>query len=265
MTSFLSRPMTDHRRNGVAEARIIHADGHVAVLTRPAWEIGWRDVDHIVTSLVEHPPSEAPPQRDPGAPPVLQTCLHPPTVIIEVVKDGRVHRWWPYGDCRRDPAVAEALEVAEIVAAAFPHCAYFPVDRFGMGTGRLRACLMADGPEPLAAVEVLEDLQPGVSGDARAVYEADRQSERVRMLTLDGRRVEGRDEVVAALKAGALGNRWLRVLRATGEAGRVTVHGQLNQVEPGVDPDSLNVAVVFSKEGDGEWRITEWRPEQRLP
>ncbi|QBX37617.1 hypothetical protein E4M02_00390 [Brevundimonas sp. S30B] len=265
--AFLTRPINEYRREGVALTRAIQADGHVAALERSAWEIGWREVDGVIAAIKASPPSEERPTWNPTrltsplAPPPPPTCLHPPTIIIEIIDEGQVQRWWPY-TCRADAAVAEASRIASLIAAAFPVCGHLDIARYGSGLGRVRACLMVGGKNPYAAVEVMDILRPGIRGDTRAAYEEDRQSDHVSLLGFDGRRAAGRDAVIEALNEGALGPRWLRVLRATGDGEGVTVIGRLDQVAEINNPDPIAVAIRWAEDSDGESRIVDWSVEQ---
>lgn len=259
-TSILTRPVNEDRREGVALAVVVHADGEVVSLERPIWENGWQEIDRVIEAILAQPPVEYVPRpvTEPPPPPSL-SCLHGAPVVIEVVAEGRVHRWWPQA-CRADEAVAEAFQAAEIIAAAFPACGHFAIERYGRGLGRVRACLTATGDDPIAAAEVMELLKLSISGDSQVVYGEALQSEDVTLLGLDGRRATGREEVLAALKAGALGSNWLRIVRAVGGRDGVTVIGQLTPIrDPHGEPRPIRIRWV--KEADGAWRIVDWSPE----
>lgn len=249
------------RREGTVQAVIMQADGHRALLQRSGWESGWEEMDAVIEAILATPPVETipPPISADGAlrPP---TCLHPPGLIIEVIAEGAVHRWWPAG-CQRNAGAVEAYKIPQLIAAAFPACGHFDIARYGRGLGRLRACLSVDGADPIAAVEVLQILRPDISGDSQVVYDAENQADDVRLRGLDGREAAGRENVVAALMSGALGSRWLRVVRATGEGDGVTVFAQLRKVGGG-DPDPLPLSLRWTKQADGRWRISDWSVEQ---
>lgn len=260
-TLIQTRPVSDYRREGMVQAVTIHADGRVISLERPIWENGWREMDGIMQMILEQPPVDlSAPAIPTSGPPGLSSCVDPPTIIIELVTDGRVHRWWP-NSCQRDAAVAQSRRVAEIIAAAFPVCGHFAIDLYGRGLGRVRACLTAEGDDPFAAAEVMEIIRPDVSGDARVIYDPTHLSEGVTLVGLDGRRAAGRGEVLAALKDGALGANWLRVLRAAGDADGVTVIGQLKPLGDAAGRDPQVIRIRWAKETDGVWRITDWAPE----
>ena len=122
---------------------------------------------------------------------------------------------------------------------------------------------MAGGAQPIAAAEVLEALQVGIGGDARRAYAAEMQAPDVTLLAIDGRRFEGRAGIEAAWKEKALGDRWLRVLRAEGDADGVTVAGQLLLTRSSGARDPLAATLRFRKQADGEWQIVSWKTEQR--
>lgn len=264
--SFMSRPLNEYRREGFAEARTLHADGHVAILTRPVWEIGWNEVDRIIEAVRDRQEPEPEPDMKTmiaqGRIPLALRCLDPPRVIVELVDSGEVKRW-NRPSCGGDPATERVHDVAILVAAAFPTCGHFAIERYGHGTGRLRACLMAGGAQPIAAAEVLEALQVGIGGDARRAYAAEMQAPDVTLLAIDGRRFEGRAGIEAAWKEKALGDRWLRVLRAEGDADGVTVAGQLLLTRSSGARDPLAATLRFRKQADGEWQIVSWKTEQR--
>ncbi len=262
--SFTSRPLNEYRREGVAEARTLHADGHVAILTLPVWEFGWNEVDRVIEAVRNRPEEDAANSTMTVQERLLRarTCADAPRVIVELVEDGEVKRW--NGDsCVHDPATSRVHDVANLVAAAFPTCGHFAIERYGHGTGRLRACLMAGGAKPIAAAEVLEALQVGIGGDARRAYATEMQAPDVTLLAIDGRRFEGRAGIEAAWREKALGDRWLRVLRAEGDANGVSVAGQLLLTRSSGARDPLGVTLRFRKEPDGEWRILSWETEQR--
>lgn len=264
--SFMNRPLNEYRREGFAEARTLHADGHVAILTRPVWEVGWNEVDRIIKAVRDRQEPEPEPDMKTmiaqGRTPLALRCLDPPRVIVELIDDREVKRW-NRPSCGEDPATERVHDVAILVAAAFPTCGHFAIERYGHGTGRLRACLMAGGAQPIAAAEVLEALQVGIGGDARRAYATEMQAPDVTLLAIDGRRFEGRAGIEAAWKKRALGDRWLRVLRAEGDAGGVTVVGQLLLTQTSGARDPLGVTLRFRKETDDEWRIASWETEQR--
>lgn len=262
-SSIVAKPVTQYRREGMVEAVVVHADGRVARLMRPIWESGWREMDAIIDFIRQNEPVERTFEPAPSSgPPLPPTCLDPPTVIIEVISSGQVHRSWP-DTCRSNDAVGRARQVPEIIAAAFPVCGHFAIERYGRGLGRLRACLSVDGDDLLSAAEVMEILRPNVGGDTRVMYEADLLSAQVRLTDIDGRQFVGQANVVDALKGGALGQRWLRVLRATGDETGVTVTAELRQIRPSNDPDPLPLSVRWVREADGVWRISEWVVAQR--
>lgn len=262
-TFMLTKPINEYRREGTVQARSIQADGRLVTLERPIWEGGWREMDAVLRAILERPPVErsARPVVS-GGPPAVPPCLDPPVVIIEVVDEGHVRRWWP-DTCGGDIAVEQAQRIAEVVAAAFPACGHFAIERYGRGLGRVRACLTVGGNDPVAAAEVMEILRPNIGGDTRVAYEAERQSKDVSLLGVGGQRASGRAEVLDAMKNGALGNRWLRVLRATGDASEVTVSAQLIEVDRTNNPDPYVLNMRWIKEADGEWRINAWSVEQR--
>lgn len=261
MVSFVTRPLTEYRNEGTLEARMVHADGQLTTLSVPAWEGGWLELDNLVTQVkARHSPPE--PERarrgEPPAIPPSLTCLDPPTTVVEVINQGRVERWWP-APCGQDDAAAmsAAFEVWDMAGAAFPHCAYVPLAGFGRSLGRVRACLLVQGQDPLSALDVMDVLRPNIGGDTRVAYEGDRLADDVRLTTQAGEVFVGRAAVLAALKANALGNRWLQVLRAEGERGIVTVRGQLNLVNSR-SPDSVPFSQTWDKSPAGEWVIVDW-------
>lgn len=165
--------------------------------------------------------------------------------------------------CGASDAVMRARAISENVAAAFPVCGHFPIERYGRGLGRVRACLSVDGDDPFSAAEVMNILQPSVGGDTRVIYEPEHQSAGVALLGVNGQRLVGRTAVLQALKDGALGERYLRVLRANGDRGGVTVETELRRVRDFNNPDPLPLIVRWTKETDGVWRISDWSVEQR--
>lgn len=263
---FISKPTSAYRREGVAEARTILGDGHLAVLTRPVWESGWLELDAIVEAVrgriePEPEPDMATLIAQRRMPRALR-CLDPPKLIVEVFRDGQVQRWWPIA-CDPDAASLKVQDVADIVAAAFPACGHIPIERYGRGIGRLRACLTISGEDPVAAAEVMAVLSVNVGGDTRVAYEADRQADDVTLLAIDGRRFNGRQAVEAAMRDGGLGRRWLRILRAEGDPEGVLVRGQLVALDTSGTPDPLSVTLSWQKDDQGEWRIASWEIEQR--
>lgn len=258
--SIHTKPVNEHRRDGAVQARSIEADGRLAALERPVWELGWREMDDIIVAILERPPVEYSPEPASGI--IPPRCLDPPTVVVEVIAEGQVHRWWP-DMCKASTAVAQSDRIAQLIAAAFPACGHFSIERYGRGLGRVRACLLVEGEDSVAAAEVMEILRPNIGGDTRVIYEAEHQSEGVRLLGIDGRRTEGRTAVLEALKAGALGDRWFRVVRAEGDKAGVTVVAQLRQTREANNPDPLAVSTRWVREADGNWRIINWAVEQR--
>lgn len=254
----LSRPADAYRREGFVEARTIHADGHVATLTRPIWEGGWRRTDQIVAAVADRPrPSPVPTwDRSSGAPPPA-VCLDPPSDLVEIISEGRIDRWVPAA-CVADPTFSQASALREMVAAAFPDCGYLPIEIYGHGLGRLRACLLLDGPDPLTAIPVLETLKITVEGHVNALPRLEQYAPDVR-LDIRGRApVVGPAAVDAALLAGALGPRWVRILRLSGEGDRVTVHGLLNPVPPAGGP-AETFTQVWVVPADGSPQLAEWQ------
>ena len=266
--SFISKPVDEYRREGRAEARTIQGDGHVSVISRPTWESGWLEVAGLIEALRDRAEPEPEPEPDMATiiaqkrMPRALRCIDPPSLIVEVLRDGEVQRWWPLA-CDRDPWTAKALVVADIVAAAFPTCGHLPIERYGRGIGRLRACLMIGGDDPMAALAVMELLKVDIGGDTHVAYEPDRQAANVSLLAIDGRRFEGRDAVVGAMREQALGSRWLRILRAEGDSDGVLVTAQLAAVNMPNRPDPITVLLRWSKHADGQWRIASWEVEQR--
>jgi hypothetical protein len=262
-TFMLTKPVNEYRREGTAEAVVVHADGRLATLKRPIWEGGWREMDAAIEAILEVQPAEPAPQTTPtDGPPFPPVCLDPPTIIIEVISAGAVHRSLP-NTCNASDAVARARVISENLAAAFPVCGHFPIERYGRGLGRVRACLSVDGEDPFSAAEVMNILQPDVGGHTRVIYEAEHQSTSVTLLGINGQRAAGRAAVLDALKGGALGDRYLRVVRATGDEGGVTVQAELRRVREPNNPDPLPLSVRWGKDGDGAWRISDWSVEQR--
>jgi hypothetical protein len=260
--SILTRPVNEHRREGMVHAVTIHADGVLASLERPVWEGAWREMDRLIEGILSRPPQEyvPPPPAGPDQPPILH-CLDPPRIVIEVIHEGEVRRWWP-DTCRSDEATALASRIPELIAAAFPTCGHFDIARYGWSIGRLRACLQVSGADPIAAAQVMQILMPGVSGDTRVAYEVERQADDVTLLALDGRSFIGRDAVVQAMQNGALGDRWLRIMRATGTDTGVAVDGELLRVGELNQPDAIPVQIQWTRNGNGEWRIERWTVDQ---
>ena len=250
----ISRSPGAHPRQGLVEARTIHADGHVAVLSRPIWEGGWRTTDDIVAVARDHPPIQ-PWNPDSGVPP--PACMDPPTTVVEVIVDGRVERWSP-PSCEPDPVFRQTTAIWEMAAAAFPACGHLPIERYGHGIGRLRACLMLDGPDPVAAIPVMEALNIGIEGHLNRPLTAALYDANARLIVGDAPPVVGPDAIDAALKSGALGPRWIRMIRLSGSGDQVTVHGLLNATRdapPSVTPFTQTWAVS----ADGSPRMIEWR------
>lgn len=262
-TSMLTKPINEFRRGGTAEAVVVHADGRLATLKRPIWEVGWLQMDAAIKAILEDQPAPPAPQTAPTVgSPLPPTCLDPPTVIIEVISAGVVHRLSP-NTCKASESITHALVITENLAAAFPVCGHFPIERYGRGLGRVSACLSVDGEDPFSAVEVMNILQPSVGGDTRVIYQPEHQSLSVTLLGINGQRAVGRAAVLDALDGGALGNRYLRVVRATGDKEGVTVQAQLRKVDEPNNPDPLPLSVRWGKEADGAWRISDWSVEQR--
>lgn len=262
-TIMLTKPINEYRRGGTAEAVVVHADGRLSTLKRPIWEVGWLEMDAVIKAILEHQPASPSPQTTPTAgTPLPPTCLDAPTTIIEVISAGAVHRLSP-NTCNADEVLTRARAISENVAAAFPVCGHFPIERYGRGLGRVRACLSVDGEDPFSAAEVMNILRPNVGGDTRVLYEAEHQSESVTLLGINGQRAVGQAAVLDALKGGALGERYLRVLRATGEEGGVTVQAELRRTREPNNPDPLPLSVRWGKEADGAWRISDWSVQQR--
>ncbi len=266
-TVMLTQPINQYRRSGTAEAVIVHADGHLATLQRPIWEIGWREMDAAIKAILDEQPTSPAPQTPPtDGPPFPPICLDPPTIIIEVISAGTVHRLSPR-TCSPSAStmrvITNARAISENLAAAFPVCGHFPVERYGRGLGRVRACLSVEGEDPFSAAEVMNILQPGVGGHTNVIYEPEHQSTNVTLLGIDGQRAAGRAAVLDALTGGAFGRRYLRVLRATGDKDGVTVQAQLRRVEQPNNPDPLPLNVRWTKEADGAWRITDWSVQQQ--
>ena len=262
-TFMLTKPITEYRRGGTAEAVVVHADGRLATLKRPIWEVGWLEMDAAIKAILEDQPAPSAPQttRTSGLP-VPPNCLDAPTIIIEVISAGAAHRLRP-NTCNASDVVRRAQVISENVAAAFPVCGHFPIARYGRGLGRVRACLSVDGEDPFSAAEVMNILQPNVGGDTQVIYEAEHQSASVNLLGINGQRVVGRAAVIDAIKGGALGDRFLRVLRATGDERGVTVQAELRRVREPNNPDPLPLSVRWGKEADGVWRISDWSVQQR--
>ncbi|WGM31632.1 hypothetical protein [Brevundimonas sp. NIBR11] len=254
----ISRPAGAHPRQGLVEARTIHADGHVAVLSRAIWESGWRATDDIVTVARDRPP-RAPVQPltpDSGGPPPPPPCVDVPTTVVEVIVDGRVERWSP-PSCEADPVFRQTSAIWEMTAAAFPACGHLPLELYGHGLGRLKACLKLDGPDPVAAIPVLEALNIGVEGHLNrpidaALYDAD-----ARLIVGDAPALVGPHAIEAAIRGGALGPRWIRILRGSGDGLRVTVHGLLNTGSPFVT-NSTPFTQTWTVSPDGAPRMIEW-------
>ncbi|MDZ4318546.1 MAG: hypothetical protein U1A07_06845, partial [Phenylobacterium sp.] len=93
----MSRPTTPYQREGFATATTVHADGHVATLSRPIWEGGWRQVDAAVEAVLDATPPSQPAIWDPasGQPPPPPPCLDAPAVKVEAIAEGQVTRWSP--------------------------------------------------------------------------------------------------------------------------------------------------------------------------
>lgn len=258
----LTKPINEYRRGGTAGAAVVQADGRVATLNRPIWEMGRLEMDAVIKVILEDQPAPAPPITPSSGPPIPPICLDAPRIIVEVISAGEVHRSTPNA-CNASDAIRSARIISENVAAAFPVCGHFSIDVYGRGLGRLRACLSVDGEDPFSAAEVMEILRPDVGGHTRVIYEAAHQSANVTLLGISGERVVGRVAVADGLRSGALGERYLRVIRATGDQGGVTVHTELRRVREPNNPDPLPLSVRWTKEADGAWRITEWSVEQR--
>lgn len=264
-TSILARPVSEYRREGTVEAVAIQGDGEVVRMTRPIWEGAWREMDAIVAAIRQSQTEEQA-AGAPGTskPPHLEPiCMDPPTTIIEVIDGGKVERLWP-APCYPSEARVQAFEVPELIAAAFPTCGHFPIERYGKSLARVAACLSVGGENPLAAIEVLEIVRPGYGGGTQVVYAAEHQSEGVRLVDADRRVLIGRTEVVEAIKAGALGNRWVRVLRASGDTSGVQLDAALIRVAEPNNPDPVPVTIRWTMEADGVWRVSEWLVGQRL-
>lgn len=266
-TIMLTKPITEYRRGGTAEAVIVHANGQLATLKRPIWELGWLEMDDAIKAILEDQPAPPAPQTDPTVTlPLPPRCLHTSTLIIEVISAGTVHRLSP-NPCNPSDftksVITHARAISENLAAAFPVCGHFPVEKYGRGLGRVHACLSVEGEDPFSAAEVMNILQPSVNGDTGVIYEPEHQSMSVTLLGINGQRASGRAAVLDALTGGALGNRYLRVLRATGDNGGVTVQAELRRVEQPNNPDPLPLRVRWGKEADGAWRISDWSVEQR--
>lgn len=262
-TFMLTKPIDDYRRSGTAEAVVVQADGQIATLKRPIWELGWLEMDAVIEAILEDPSATNAPQASSnGGPPFPPTCLDPPTVIIEIIRAGAVRRLLP-NTCKASDATMRAQAISQNIAAAFPVCGHFPIERYGRGLGRLRACLSVDGEDPFSAAEVMEIVRPNIGGDTRIIYETEHQSARVSLLGVNGQRAVGRAAVLEAIKGGALGDRYLRVIRATGDEAGVTIKAELRRVREPNNPDPLPLSVRWIREADGAWRISDWSVEQR--
>lgn len=266
-TFMLTKPINPYRRGGTAEAVIVHADGQLATLKRPIWETGWLEMDAAIKAILEYHPTPPAPQTAPtDGSPFPPICLDPPKIIIEVISAGTVHRLSP-STCKPSDSVMRVIThtrtISENLAAAFPVCGHFPIERYGRDLGRVHACLSVDGEDPFSAAEVMNILQPNIFGDTRVIYEPEHQSTSVTLLGINGQRAAGRTAVLDALAGGALGDRYLRILRATGDKGGVTVQAQLQRVGAHNNPDPLPLNVRWNKEADGAWRISDWSVEQR--
>lgn len=262
-TFMLTKPINEYRREGTAEAIVVQADGRLATLKRPIWEVGWLEMDAVIKAILEDQPAAPTPQptlpRDSFFPP---TCLDPPTIIIEVISAGSVHRALP-DTCQASDVVTRARAISENIAAAFPMCGHFPIETYGRGLGRVRACLSVDGDDPFSAAEVMNILKPNIGGDTRVIFDPEHQSAGVALLGIHGQRVIGRAAVLEALKGGALGERYLRVLRANGDEDGVIVMAELRRARDPNNPDPLPLTIRWGKEADGAWRINDWSVEQR--
>lgn len=261
-TFMLTKPINEYRREGTAEAVVVHADGRLATLKRPIWELGWLEMDAVINAVLEDQQTGRELEAVPSDGPPLAPCLDSPTIIIEVISAGDVSRSRPNA-CRENDSVTRAHQIAQNIAAAFPVCGHFRIERYGRGLGRVRACLSVDGEDPFSAAEVMEILRPNIGGDTIVIYEAEHQSTNVSLLDIHGQRTVGQAAVLDALKGGALGDRWLRVVRATGDGAGVTVTAELRQIRELGNPDPLPVSVRWIREADGAWRISEWSVEQR--
>lgn len=262
-TFMFTKPINDYRRSGTAEAVVVHADGQLATLKRPIWEVGWLEMDAVIEAILEDQSAASAPQTNTnGGPPFPPICLDPPTVIIEIIRAGAVHRLAP-NTCKASDAIMRANAISENIAAAFPVCGHFPIERYGRGLGRVQACLSVDGEDPFSAAEVMEIVRPNAGGHTRIIYEAEHQSAHVNLLGINGQRAVGRAAVLDALKGGALGDRYLRVIRATGDETGVTIKAELRRVRESNNPDPLPLSVRWIRETDGAWRISDWSVEQR--
>ena len=262
-TFMLTKPVNEFRRDGTVGAAVVLGDGRLATLNRPIWESGRIEMDAVIKAFLDDRPVPTAPQSVPtGGPTFPTTCLDAPTIIIEVIIPGDVHRSVP-NTCDSSDVLARVRAISENVAAAFPVCGHFPIERFGRGVGRVRACLSVDGGSPFSAAEVMEILRPNVGGDTRAIFEAEHQAANVTLLGINGQRAVGRAAVLDALRGGALGDRDVRVIRATGDQAGVTVQAELRRVREPNNPDPLPLSVRWGKDRDGAWRISDWSVEQR--
>lgn len=262
-TFMLTKPVDGVRREGTVGAAVVHGDGRLATLSRPIWEAERREMESVIEASLEDPPVAPAPQASPTAgQPLPPTCLDAPTVIIEVIRPEGVLRS-ALNTCRPGTALTRARAVSENVAAAFPVCGHLPIEKFGRGLGRLRACLGVAGSDPLAAADVMNILDPSVGGESQAIYEAEHQTADVTLLGLNGQRAVGRAAVADALKDGALGRRYVRILRANGDPDGVTVEAELRRAGEPNTADPLPLSLRWLKDGDGVWRISDWLVEQR--
>ncbi len=269
MVSMTARPGERFvEREARLEVKAVLADGRVAVLGRPAWYDAYAEAERYAVSVADRSaaPDSLPSVLAAAAPglilPILPRCMDPPTIIIESILKGQVHRWSPK-TCRTDPLTTGAIDLYTLVAASFAHCGHFDVARYGYSVGRMRACLMTDGPKPIDAVEVLELLRPNIGGDTRVPYAPESQAEDV-TLTVDGRTIQGREAVIEAMKAGALGKRWLQIVSASGDDDGVRVRCLLRALDRN-RPDPVPLELLMRRDEAGGWRIVAWTVERRDP
>ncbi len=145
-----------------------------------------------------------------------------------------------------------------MTAAAFPTCGHLPIEKYGYGLGRLKACLMLEGPDPTAAIPVLEALNIGVEGHLNRPLDATLYSTDARLIVGGAPPVVGPDAIEAAIRAGALGPRWIRLLRGSGDGQHVTVYGLLNNGSP-VVTTSTPFTQTWTVSADGSPSMIEWR------
>lgn len=249
-------------------------DEPAPVLRREAWSIAWWAALELQELAAESPVRQSEASQRPQAIASATTedpstvavtiCLHAWLTITESLGETGVVRR-VRNACGEDPVYDASYDFSELALNGFPHCNHLDPAQHRNESTRLQSCLLTEGPDRVAAAELLNILQGRLFRRFDVVDDAafaELLAEEARLTWGDSPEAVGRAAAAAAFLAEArAGNRtWLWPERVTGRVDGVEVEGLIERFARDSAQEG-RFRQTWRRDAGGEWRLHEFRVE----